>query len=79
MQRASDAGCATAPGPTQEQGFWDKLKGAVSEVGGMRERVAELKKAATQLAERPAYEASDKPSSDNPSCSQFGDIWLGFP
>lgn len=52
MQRASDAGGSTAPGPTQEQGFWDKLKGAVSEVGGMRERVAELKKAATQLAER---------------------------
>lgn len=52
MRGRSDAAAPASQGPAPEQGFWDKLKGAVAEVGGMRERVAELKEAAEQLAER---------------------------
>jgi hypothetical protein len=46
-EAAGQAGAGAA-----EQGFWDKLKGVVSDAGGMRERVAELRDAAGELAER---------------------------
>ena len=52
MKGKSDAAGPSAQGAAEEQGFWDKLKGAGTEIGGMRERVAQLKEAAGQLAER---------------------------
>jgi hypothetical protein len=50
MKGKSEAAGQT--GAAAEQGFWDKLKGVVSDAGGMRERVAELRDAAGELAER---------------------------
>ena len=52
MKGKSDGAAPSAQGAAEEPGFWDKLKGAVTEIGGMRERVAQLKEAAGQLAER---------------------------
>lgn len=52
MKGRSEAPGQTGPGAAAEQGFWDKLKGVVSDAGGMRERVAELRDAAGELAER---------------------------
>lgn len=52
MKGKSDVTPPSAQGAAEEKGFWDKLKGAVTELGGMRERVAQLKEAAGQLAER---------------------------
>lgn len=50
MKGKSEAAGQT--GAAADQGFWDKLKGVVSDAGGMRERVAELRDAAGELAER---------------------------
>jgi len=50
MKGKSEAAGQT--GAAAEEGFWDKLKGVVSDAGGMRERVAELRDAAGELAER---------------------------
>lgn len=52
MRGKSDAAAPSVQEPAQEPSFWEKLKGAVTELGGMRERVAQLKEAAGQLAER---------------------------
>ena len=50
IKRKAEAAGQT--GVAAEQGFWDKLKGVISDAGGMRERVAELRDAAGELAER---------------------------
>ncbi len=48
----SDAASPPAQGSAQQPSFLGRLKGAVTELGGMRERVAQLKEAAGHLAER---------------------------